>query len=136
MANRRKKPTPEELAERAAADDRALLESLQAQKEAAQTEAEPPTPQHAINDVFVAMVAQIRDTKLQLTRDRTPLSEPTLVKVMETALQFVAWDYQRRLQEQRNPMEQFMAQQQGEGEFIGPEPDETISEAQEEANAD
>lgn len=115
--------TPEaiEAATAAAEADRALLEKLK------QRDAVPePEPEPTIADRFVGMA----DLLVQV-RQRTRLGEATLSKLMETALQYHAWDYGRRQQEANNPMRQFMNQQgSGDGEeLIGPPPDEVITEA-------
>ena len=118
--------TPEALdaATAAAEADRKLLEKVQARDADRQPE---PEPEPTIADRFVGMA-----NLLVKVRQDTRLGEATLTKLMETALQYHAWDYGRRQQEAQNPMAQFMAQQResgGEGELVGPEPDEFISEA-------
>lgn len=119
--------SPEEIAERHAAADRAMLEALQAKRaesteEPEQEEEQVPT----IADRFVGL-----SKLLVQVRQQTRLGEATLTKILETALQYHAWDYQRRAQEQQNQLQQMFSQMsggQGESEeLIGPEPNEVIT---------
>jgi hypothetical protein len=106
-------------AEAAAAADAALLAALQERDE---EPVEPTEP--TIADRFVGMARLVAEISGRLKKERTPLSEATLAKLMETALQYHAWDYQRRAQEaQRSPFEQFMTPDMPENGDAG-EPNE------------
>lgn len=123
------------IAEEQAARDAALLEeAMAAQQPNDEPEEEEftPTPdsESTLADRFVGINELITSE-----RKRTRLSESTLTKNFEIALQYHAWDYQRRAQEQ-SQMSQLaqMLGSRGEGtngdeSLVGPEPHEIIGPA-------
>ncbi len=125
------------IAEEQAARDAALLEeAMAAQQPTEENSEEEYTPtadsESTLADRFVGINELIVNE-----RKRTRLSESTLVKTFETALQYHAWDYQRRAQEAaaHNPFAQMMGNGgggSGEDEsLVGPEPHEIIGPADE-----
>lgn len=123
---RRKTVSPEELAEAEAkaAEDAALLEQLNEQKEQEEPE-NPSSP--TIADRFVGMNELLRSERL-----RTRLSEATLTKNMELALNYHVWETQRaeaRAQQGFDPRSFMDAVPSGDEPLDGPTPDEYIGEA-------
>lgn len=124
-----RKTKAQRLAEEQAAADAALLEKLQNRP---QPEPAPePVPEPTIADRFVGITNLIVTVQARLKGARTPLSEATLLKAMEIALQYHAWDYQRQQQEQqRFDPSMFMGAEGETGNedgFVGPEPHERIT---------
>ena len=112
--------SPEEIAEARAAEDRALLEAMQAQQEEPQ-ERQAPT----IADWFVGYTNLV-----ERQRKDTRLGEATLVKILETDLQTHAFETQRRAQEEQDQFRKMMTEVSGGGveadEFIGPAEDDNV----------
>lgn len=124
----------EALAEAQAAKDAELLAALQARDAEPEPEPEPePQRDPTLADRFLGMVNLVSSAQAELKKQRRPLSEGTLTKILETALQYHAWDFQRRQAEAQNPFAQFMSGAQEGGEasggegLLGPEPDEILS---------
>lgn len=128
----RKRSLPEDaeaIAQARANADAELLADLQNRDgEVIQPEPVNPDPETTIADKVVGMA----DLAVKV-RQRTRLGEALIGKLFETALQWHAWDYQRRAQERQmfNPfgMSQGVESSDGEG-LVGPEPDEILGAAE------
>lgn len=118
-------------AEAQATADAELLASLQDREASVpEPEQQDPDPETTIADKMVGLA----HLAVRIRKDLR-LSEALIGKLAETALQWHAWDYQRRLQENSNPFANMVANgmgSEGAGEadgLVGPDPDEFLGAA-------
>lgn len=133
MARKSLSENAQAAAEAAAAADAELLASLQNRD----GEVEAPAPEPVDNDPETTIADKavgLAQLAVRIRRDLR-LSESLIGKIMETSLQWHAWDYQRRAAErQANPFAGFMgntgeSSNQGDDGLVGPDVHEVIGPA-------